>query len=168
MKDNKLTDGYIFDRIVPGPAPNLPGRRGDLPGLSGSRQPEPAPSRAACTGRRSGAGSTSTATGTATATARAWGRRSETTEHLFADFSRERQEVAARLQGLRLRLAEQARFCRAALIHRVPKAAAKILRRLEQHEPGRNLLVIGTTALYAYEFAAGVFLDSSGTPGPSG
>jgi hypothetical protein len=41
---------------------------------------------------------------------------------------------------------------------------AKILRRLEEHPAGGNLLVIGTAAIYAYEAAAGVFLDFSETP----
>ena len=87
------------------------------------------------------------------------GPRSPQTEQVLGDFSRQRKALAARLQGLRLRLAEQARFCRAALIHQVPQAVVKILRRLEQHDLGRNLLVIGTTAIYAYGFAAGVFLE---------
>jgi len=90
------------------------------------------------------------------------GPRSPQTEQVWGDFSRQRQALTARLQGLRLRLAEQARFCRAALIHRIPTAMAKILRRLEQHELEGNLLVIGTAAIYAYEFAAGVFLAGSG------
>jgi len=90
------------------------------------------------------------------------GPRSEHTEDLFALFTRERREVAARLRSERLRLKEQARFCRAALIHRVPRLPAKILRRLEQHETGGNLLVIGAAAIYAYEFAAGVFLERAG------
>ena len=89
------------------------------------------------------------------------GPRSEQTERLFGDFTRQRQEVSARLRVLRLRLSEQARFCRAALIHRVPRTAILILRRLEQHDLGRNLLVIGAAAIYAYEFAAGVFLPGA-------
>jgi hypothetical protein len=90
------------------------------------------------------------------------GPRSEHTERLFADFSRERREVAARLQRAQSQLREQARFCRAALIHRVPTVVARILRRLEQDDLGRNLLVLGAAAIHAYEFAAGVFLESSG------
>jgi hypothetical protein len=91
------------------------------------------------------------------------GPRSESTARLYDDFARHRQEVTALLKAQRLRLKEQARFCRAALIHRIPSAAAKILRRLEQHELEGNLLVIGTAAIYAYEFAAGVFLAGSGS-----
>ena len=90
------------------------------------------------------------------------GPRSEHTEQLFADYTRKRREITARLNQERQRLKEQARFCRAARLHRVPKAAARILRRLEEDPAGRNLLVIGTTAIYAYEAAAGVVPDSAG------
>jgi hypothetical protein len=91
------------------------------------------------------------------------GPRSEDTAQLFAQYRGERTEVTARLQ--RERLQEQARFCRAARLNRVPKAAARILRRLESDPAGGNLLVIGTTALYAYEGAAGVLLNSLGPEG---
>lgn len=94
------------------------------------------------------------------------GPRSEQAERLFGDFSRQRQEVTSRLRAQRLQLQEQARFCRAALIHRVPRTAILILRRLEQHELGRKLLVIGAAAIYAYEFAAEVFLSDSGEGEP--
>lgn len=89
------------------------------------------------------------------------GPRSPHTEEVFGNFVHERREVNSRLRDERLRLAEQARFCRAALIHRVPQAVVKILRHLEQHDLGRNLLVIGSTALCAYEFAAEVFLPGT-------
>ncbi|MBI4643209.1 MAG: hypothetical protein HY743_05655 [Deltaproteobacteria bacterium] len=92
------------------------------------------------------------------------GPRSEHTERLFTRFTRERQEAAARVHRERLRLQEQSRFCRAARLHRVPLAMAKILRRLEEHPVGVNLLVIGTAAIYAYAGAAGVFLDFSDPP----
>jgi hypothetical protein len=90
------------------------------------------------------------------------GPRSEHTEQIFATFSRGRQEAAARLRGQQGRMAEQARFCRAALLHRVPRIAAKLLRRLEQREPGGHFLVLGAPAIYAYEFAVGVFLTNPG------
>ncbi len=86
------------------------------------------------------------------------GRRSPQTEQLFADFIRERQESAVLLRERRRQLAEQARFGKAALLPRLPGAAARILRRLEEHESGVQLRVIGGAALYAYMFAAGVSL----------
>ncbi|MDD5640059.1 MAG: GSU2403 family nucleotidyltransferase fold protein [Syntrophales bacterium] len=89
------------------------------------------------------------------------GPRAADTEQLFASYTRERREVTARLHRERQRLTEQARFCRAARLNRVPPATARILRRLEEDPAGRNFLVIGTSALYAYEAAAGVLLDSA-------
>ena len=86
------------------------------------------------------------------------------TEELLAEFHQARQAAAARLLDLRLQLSEQARFCRAALLHRVPRTVTRVLRQLEQHEVLReNVMVIGGNAIHAFEFAAGVFLESSGT-----
>jgi hypothetical protein len=46
------------------------------------------------------------------------------------------------------------------MIQRVPRIVTGVLRVLEQRNLlGQNLLVIGTNAMYAYETAAGVFLD---------
>jgi hypothetical protein len=58
-------------------------------------------------------------------------------------------------------LAEAARFCRAALIHRVPEPVTRILRRLTPGDLSQApLMVIDTHALHAFEFAAGVFIDT--------
>ncbi len=92
---------------------------------------------------------------------RSLGPRSERTEKIFGDFVRARREVNYRLRDLRLRLAEQARFCRAALIHRLPQTPLKIMRRLELDQLGGHLLILGAAALCAYEFAAGVFLPGA-------
>jgi hypothetical protein len=90
------------------------------------------------------------------------GPRSPHTERLWAEFGCQRREMAARLGNRRQQLAEAARFCRAALIHRVPEPVTRILRYLPPgdltHAP---LMVIDTHALHAFEFAAGVFI---GTP----
>ena len=58
------------------------------------------------------------------------GPRSPHTEGLWAEFGRQRREMAARLGARRQQVAEAARFCRAALIHRVPEPVIRILRRL--------------------------------------
>ena len=62
------------------------------------------------------------------------------------------------------------RFCRAALIHRVPETIIRIVRRLEMDGlTGATVTVIGTHALHAYEFAAGVFIEvPKGSPFWSG
>ena len=90
------------------------------------------------------------------------GPRSPHTERLWAEFGRQRREVAALLDARRQQLAEAARFCRAALIHRVPEPVTRILRYLAPGDlSDAPPLVIDTHALHALEFAAGVFI---GTP----
>jgi hypothetical protein len=91
---------------------------------------------------------------------RSLGPRGEHTEQLFGKFSREKQAAGERLQARRLLWLEQARFCRAAWLHRVPRPVARILEQLEHHERLKgNVLVIGSHAIHAYEFAAGAFLE---------
>ena len=90
------------------------------------------------------------------------GPRSEETEKILADFRLAKQQAKSRVSALQDRLKEQARFCKAALIQRVPRTVAAILRMLDRFNIlGRNVIVIGTNAMYAYEAAAGVFFDNS-------
>jgi hypothetical protein len=92
------------------------------------------------------------------------GPRSPDTEGMWADFTTQRREAAARQGTQRQLLAEAARFCRAALIHRVPDPVARILRYLTEGDlSGAPVMVIGTQALAAYEFAAGVFIEAPKT-----
>jgi len=92
------------------------------------------------------------------------GVRSESSEKIFSEFHENKWRIKERFDGLKQRLEEQARFCKAALIQRVPRICAKILRLSEQHRIlGKNIVIIGTNALYAYESAAGVFTDRSVT-----
>lgn len=89
------------------------------------------------------------------------GTRSPHTEGLWAEFGRQRREIAALLGARRQQLAEAARFCRAALIHRVPEPVTRILRYLPPSDLTRvPLMVIDAHALHAFEFAAGVFMDA--------
>jgi hypothetical protein len=89
------------------------------------------------------------------------GPRSPATERLFQEFERERREFAALRDSRREALATATRFCRAALIHRVPEPVIRILRGLEQDGlAAGSVMVIDTHALSAYEFTAGVFIDA--------
>ncbi|MBM4301677.1 MAG: hypothetical protein FJ121_09125 [Deltaproteobacteria bacterium] len=89
------------------------------------------------------------------------GPRSPHTERVWAEFGRQRREMAAQLAARRQNLAEAARFCRAALIHRVPDPVTRILRYLPPGDlTNAPLIVIDTNALHAFEFAAGVFLGA--------
>jgi hypothetical protein len=90
------------------------------------------------------------------------GPRSPETEKILEEFRKNKQQLKERLESLKDRLKEQARFCKAALIQRVPRLAADTFRLLDQQKLlGRNVLIVGTNALYAYEAAAGAFVDSS-------
>ena len=94
-------------------------------------------------------------------TGKSLGVRSPHTENIYAQFHRAKQTSDERLANLKSRLAEQARFCKAALIQRTPRVVTALLRLLEQKGMlGRNLIVIGTNALFAYEAAAGGFFDA--------
>ena len=89
------------------------------------------------------------------------GPRSPQTERLWAEFGRLRREIAALLGARRQQLADAARFCRAALIHRVPQPVTRILRYLPPGDVTQApLMVIDAHALHAFEFAAGVFIGA--------
>ena len=89
------------------------------------------------------------------------GPRSPELEKVLDDFRKGKKRNKERLQALKERLKEQARFCKAASIQRVPRVVTGILRVLDQHRLlGNNVIAVGTNAIYAYEAAAGVFIDS--------
>jgi len=88
------------------------------------------------------------------------GARSPETEKIIDEFRKTKRDLKERMYILKERLKEQARFCKAAMIQRVPRIVTNILRMLvQQNLLGKNIVVIGTNALYAYEAAAGVFFD---------
>lgn len=92
---------------------------------------------------------------------RSLGRRSPDTERLHDDFVHGKQQARDAAQRMGERLHEMARVNRALHLARVPLAAAKVMRTLHGHGLlGRNVAVVGTNAIYAYEAVAGVFAAS--------
>ena len=90
------------------------------------------------------------------------GPRSPETEKILKEFRKNKEQLKERLNSLTNRMKEQARFCKAAMVQRVPRIAADTLRLLDRQKLlGRNVIIVGTNALYAYEAAAGVFVDTS-------
>ena len=90
------------------------------------------------------------------------GPRNRETQAAQEAFRHRRAELRGRDAGLRTRLAEQARLAKALGLGRVPRVTAAVLRVLNRSGLlGRNVIVVGTNALYAYEAAAGVRLDSA-------
>lgn len=94
-------------------------------------------------------------------TERSLGRRSDKTEGIYAAFVNGRAANRDRLTGLAGRLDELAPVNRAMGLGRVPTIAARILRECDKAGLlGENLIVVGTNALFAYEVAAGVQIQS--------
>jgi hypothetical protein len=90
------------------------------------------------------------------------GPRNGETEAIQDAFRRRKAELRSRDAALRTRLAEQARLAKALGLGRVPRVTAGVLRALNRSGLlGRNIIVVGTNALYAYEAAAGVRFDSA-------
>jgi len=89
------------------------------------------------------------------------GPRSEETEKTFAAFSEGRERNRDLLAGLSDHLNGLAKVNVAIGLGRVPTIAARILRRCaETNLLGKQLLVVGTNALFAYEALAGVQIAS--------
>jgi hypothetical protein len=91
---------------------------------------------------------------------RSLGVRGDETERRKAEFDSGRAEAKARHEAAREVMVRQAAINRALGLGRMPLLGAKIIRVLDDAGLlGRGLRVIGTHALYAYEAAAGVFID---------
>jgi len=90
------------------------------------------------------------------------GPRSPQTERTLELFKRSKAEAEDREAGLRHRLAEQARYCKAARVARVPRLSAALARELWRAGLEDSVLIVGTNALYAYEVACGVQILSAG------
>jgi hypothetical protein len=90
------------------------------------------------------------------------GPRSPETDRINAEFERARREAAERIKQLQPVLALQAGVNRALGLGRVPLIGARIIRSLDANGLlGAGIRVLGTNAIYAYEAAAGVHIDSS-------
>lgn len=96
--------------------------------------------------------------------AKSLGPRSPETETLHEQFHQRRADLELRLVAQRQRLDEQKRMAKALRIGSAPRVLGEICKALnERGLMGRNILVIGTNALYAYESLAGVRFQSDVT-----
>ncbi len=90
------------------------------------------------------------------------GPRSIKTENILTRFRSGKKEVKDRLSTMKISMKQQAKFCKAAGLGRVPRVVTGILRLLDQEKlMGKNVFVIGTNAMFAYEAAAGLFLSNA-------
>jgi hypothetical protein len=89
------------------------------------------------------------------------GVRSPETERIHAEFVSGKARAKEREAALKQSVAEFAGMSRALGINRVPSIVTATLRKLDSFGfLGKNLMVIGTNALYGYESAAGVQFDA--------
>lgn len=94
-------------------------------------------------------------------TAKSLGARSEKTQDIQAAFTLGKQTADSRVQALAEKMTERSRVARALRAGSAPRTLADICERLTKMGwMGRNIVVIGTNALYAYEALAGVRFDS--------
>lgn len=89
------------------------------------------------------------------------GARSAATEAIHAGFFARKNEAQARVKDLTEALARHQRMNRALFVGRVPTIVIDILDMLERAGIAEHFTVVGTHALYAYEAAAGVRVQSA-------
>jgi hypothetical protein len=88
------------------------------------------------------------------------GPRSPQLEQIKIEFERGRKEAKGRVEQLEETLDRQASINRAVGIARMPLTGAKIVRALDAAGLlGKAIRIVGTNAIYAYEAAAGVFVE---------
>lgn len=82
---------------------------------------------------------------------------------LFDNFHARKQQAGQRLTGMKKTLQEHQRLNRAIRVGRTPAIVVKCLVALDAHGLSKDFMVVGTHALYAYELAAGVRVNSGAT-----
>lgn len=92
---------------------------------------------------------------------RSLGPRSAQSEQAFESFTRRKQENQERVKALKAQLEQHRRLNRALRVGRVEPLVVKLLNRLAATDLMEHFRVVGAHALYAYETAAGVRLDTA-------
>ncbi|MFT4243683.1 MAG: GSU2403 family nucleotidyltransferase fold protein [Acidovorax sp.] len=82
------------------------------------------------------------------------------TTEMYGAFHRRKEQAQARLKAMRERMDEMRRLNRAYRVGRVPTIVVRCLHAIDEAGLAGQFLVVGTHALYAYETAAGVRVES--------
>lgn len=88
------------------------------------------------------------------------GPQSAETDQILAHFQRQKAEAEARLATLTQKIDQLAGVMRALNYQRVPRIAARLIRKLNDSPAAARFRVVGTHALYAYEAAAAVTFNN--------
>lgn len=91
------------------------------------------------------------------------GVRSASTEQIYDSFQQRKAPAEARYKAMKARLVEQRKLNRVYRVGRTPTIVVRTLAALDDAGLADKFLVIGTHALYAYETAAGVQVESGAT-----
>lgn len=89
------------------------------------------------------------------------GPRSVETEAIYASFMQRKAAAESRVKELSSAMVRHQRMNRALFVGRVPTIVIDILQVLQRSGVAENFTVVGTHALYAYEAAAGVRVESA-------
>ncbi len=93
-------------------------------------------------------------------TQKSLGARSQETQAIYAKFTLRKSEAEARVSELQAQLVRQQRMNRALHVGRAPPLLVDILAEVARSGVGEHFIVVGTHALYAYESAACVRIES--------
>lgn len=93
--------------------------------------------------------------------AKSCGPRSEVTERIYTDFTRRKKEITERRDHFKTLMGTHARVNAALRVGSVPNEVADVCIALDNaHLMGKSIMVIGTNAMHAYAFLAGVRFPS--------
>lgn len=91
---------------------------------------------------------------------RSLGARDERTEAMFQAFHLRKDQAQSRLKAMRVRAEEMRRLNKAYRVGRTPSIVVKCLKAIEEAGLTDQFIIVGTHAMYAYETAAGVRVES--------
>lgn len=89
------------------------------------------------------------------------GPRSADTEAMYASFVARKEQSDTRVKNLTAAVKRQQRMNRALFVGRVPTVVVDILNMMHRYSVAEHFTVVGTHAIYAYEAAAGVRVESA-------
>lgn len=92
------------------------------------------------------------------------GKRKPETELIYADFQRERASVDGQINALQRRMDVAARVSKALRIGRMPTKAADALRAIWRAGLDKDVIVIGSSNIYAYEILTGLLVPREAAP----
>ena len=93
------------------------------------------------------------------------GKRKPETERIYADFQRERANLDGQIDALQRRMDVAARVGKALRIGRMPTQAADALRTIWRAGLDKDVVVVGSLNIYAYELLTGLLAPREAAPG---